>query len=1041
MLTENSIEQNLIELLQNQWYTYFYWSDIAPYSSNPMRAWFDSVILENKLKESLRRINNDLPESARVEAYNHIINLWTNDLMANNEKFHTMLTDGINVEYFKDWVSKWLNVRLLDLENIDNNTFYVVNQLVVKENNNEKRLDVVIFINWLPLVVIELKNPTDETANLEKAFTQIQNYKKAVPSIFYYNSLCVISDGIDARVSSVSAPFSRYLAWKSPDKKENGVLPELQILAERTLDKETLLKLIRYNTVFETEEVKDEKTGTFKVVKIKKVAAYHQFYAVQKAIEETIRATRENWDKKVWVVWHTQWSGKSLSMVFYAGQLVVSPEMENPTIVILTDRNDLDDQLFATFGNCVWLLRQKPIQAESRDHLKELLKVSGWWIIFTTIQKFYPEDWQNEFEKLTDRKNIVVVADEAHRSQYWFSGKITETKDWISDIKYWNAKYLRDALPNASFIGFTGTPIEKEDRSTPAVFGNYIDIYDIAQAVKDWATVPISYESRLVKIRFNEWVAEKIDKQIGDIKWATDDQIEKAKQKNAQINAIVGHPDRINDIAKDIVNHFEERQKVFEWKAMIVCMTRQIAVDLYDKIISLRPNWYNEDLDKWEIKVVMTSSSDDPESFQSHHTTKQDRKLLANRLKDPFDDLKIVIVQSMWLTGFDAPCLHTMYIDKKMEWANLMQAIARVNRVYKDKPGGLIVDYIGIGQDLRNAMAVYTESGGEWKAVLDIAEVIAQMKTKFEIVEQMFHWFDYKSYFAVETWEKLKILLWAQNFVLKDEELKNRFLSETMALSKLFAMAIPSVDAENIKNEVAFFQAIKSRINKFTPTWWLTNKQVNTAIKQIVDDALASDGVIDIFEAAWISAPSLNILSEEFLLEVKNMEHKNIAFELLKKLLNEEVRVRKQKSIAQWKKFSEMLSNVVKRYHNNQIDTAQVIEELSQIAREMKLEDRKAEEIGLTHEEYAFYSVLSQNDSTKFLEDYKMKELIHLIVDIIRKNATVDWSKRDDVKAKLRLLVKKVLMKYGYPPDLAKIEADRVLEQSELLAEDLTKDL
>jgi type I restriction enzyme R subunit len=1038
-LNESHIEQNLIDLLIAQGYEYFYGPDIAPYSSNPQRERFDSVVLENHLKESLKRLNPDIPESARHEAYQHIINLGSQDLMANNKKFHTFLTDGITVEYFKDGNTKGINVKLLDLENIANNSFWVVNQFVIKENNNEKRLDVVLFVNGLPLVIAELKSATDEKATLERAFTQIQNYKKAVPSIFYYNSLCIISDGIDAKVSSLSAPFSRYLAWKSPKKIENGKLPEMHIMAEKMLNKEVLLRLIRYNTVFEQEEKKDEKTGLLSVVKVKKIAAYHQYYAVEKAVKETLRATHESeGDRKIGVIWHTQGSGKSLSMVFYTGQIVVEPEMKNPTIVILTDRNDLDDQLFTTFGNCKQLLRQTPVQAENREHLKELLKVSGGGIVFTTIQKFAPSEG-NIYEKLSERSNIVVVADEAHRSQYGFKGREVETEDG-SEIRYGNAKYLRDALPRASFIGFTGTPIEKEDRSTRNVFGDEIDIYDIKQAVDDGATVPISYESRLVKIRLNQEVVNKIDYAVDEIAGATEEQKEKAKKKNAQIDAIVGHPERLHDIAKDIVEHFEARQKTFEGKAMVVCMTRQIAVNLYQEIINIRPNWHDDELMKGAIKIVMTSSSDDPESFQPHHTSKEDRKKLALRLKDVNDSLQMVIVQSMWLTGFDVPCLHTMYIDKKMQGANLMQAIARVNRVYKDKPGGLIVDYIGIGQDLRNAMGVYTQSGGEGEAVLDIAEIIAGMKTKFEIVDQMFHGFDYKQYFKAENNEKLKILLGATNFILQDEKLKNRFLAEITALSKLFAMAVPSFESEQIRDEVAFFQAIKARINKFTPSGGKSDKQVETAVRQIVDEALASDGVVDIFEAAGIKTPTLDILSEEFLLEVKNMEQKNLAFELLRKLLNDEVKIRKRKNMTQGKKFSEMLENVIKRYHNNQIDTAQLIQELSEIAREMKLEDKKAEDIGLSPEEYAFYSVLAENDSTKFLEDHKMKELIHVIVDIIRKNATVDWEKREDVRAKLRLTVKKILMRYGYPPDLARIEADRVLEQSELLASELTKE-
>ncbi len=1036
-LNESHIEQTLIDILVAQGYQYFYGPDIAPYSANPQRENFDSVILENHLKESLKRLNPDIPESARHEAYQHIMNLGSSDFMANNEKFHNYLTDGITVEYFKDEAIKGINVKLLDLENIANNSFWVVNQFVVKEQNNEKRLDVVIFVNGLPLVVVELKNATDEKATLERAFMQIQNYQKAIPSIFYYNALCIISDGIEAKVSSVSAPFSRYLAWKSPEKEENNI-PEMQIMAEKMLDKEVLLRLIRYNTVFEQEEQKDEKTGLLSVVKIKKIAAYHQYYAVEKAVKETVRATDESeGNRKIGVIWHTQGSGKSLSMVFYTGQIVVEPVMKNPTVVILTDRNDLDDQLFTTFGNCKQLLRQTPVQAENREHLKELLKVSGGGIVFTTIQKFAPTSG-NVYEMLSERSNIVVVADEAHRSQYGFKGREVEIEDG-SEIRYGNAKYLRDALPKASFIGFTGTPIEKEDRSTRNVFGDEIDIYDIKQAVDDGATVPISYESRLVKIRLNQEVASQIDYAVDEIVGATQEQKEKAKKKNAQIDAIVGHPDRLKDIAKDIVEHFEARQQTFEGKAMVVCMTRQIAVNLYREIITLRPEWHSDELMQGMIKIVMTSSSDDPESFQSHHTTKEDRKKLALRLKDINDSLQMVIVQSMWLTGFDVPCLNTMYIDKKMQGANLMQAIARVNRVYRDKPGGLIVDYIGIGQDLRNAMGVYTQSGGQGKAILDISEVIAGMKTKFEIVEQMFHGFDYKQYFQVENKEKLQILLGASNFILRDDKLKNRFLAEITALSQLFAMAVPSFESEQIRDEVAFFQAIKARINKFTPSGGVSDRQVETAVRQIVDEALASDGVVDVFEAAGIQTPTLDILSEEFLLEVKNMEQKNIAFELLRKLINDEVKVRKTKSIAQGKKFSEMLERVIKKYHNNQIDTAQVIQELSQIAREMKLEDSKAEELGLSPEEYAFYSVLAQNDSTRFLQDDKMKELIHVIVEIIRKNATVDWEKREDVRAKLRLTVKKILIRYGYPPDLARIEADKVLEQSELLAKELTQ--
>jgi type I restriction enzyme R subunit len=1043
-LTEDDIEQDLINQLKNQGYQYFHGADLE-------RSGFDSVILEKLFKASLKKLNPDSPESAQNEAYQQVLHLGSNDIMSNNEKFHQMLTDGVTVESFKDGHSIGLQIKLIDFKKPENNEFWLVNQFNIKENNQSKRLDVVLFVNGLPLVVIELKNAISEKATLEKAYTQIQNYKNAIPSIFYYNALCIISDGIQARTSSVSAPYSRFLAWKSPQREQNGILPELQIMAEQMLKPELLLKLIRFYTVFESEEIKNEKTGLLSLVKIKKIAAYHQYYAVEKAIQSTLRAInlvgsealasqtvsdikeepeayglpsvkeQIKEDMKAGVVWHTQGSGKSLSMVFYAGQLVVQPTMKNPTIVILTDRNDLDDQLFTTFSNSTSLLRQTPVQAKDRSDLKTLLKVSGGGIIFTTIQKFYPEADNTKFEMLSNRGNIIVVADEAHRSQYGFTGKL----DTKGNIKYGNAKYMRDALPNATYIGFTGTPIEKEDRDTQKVFGNYIDIYDIAQAVQDGATVPLNYESRLIKIKLNDAVNKKIDALVNNIEGATEEQIEKAKKKNAQINAIVGHPERLKDIAKDIVKHFKQRQDVFEGKGMIVCMTRQIAVDLYAQIIKLKPDWHHQDLDKGAIKVVMTSSSDDPESFQPHNTNKKQRKLLAIRLKDSKDELKLVIVQSMWLTGFDAPPLHTLYIDKKMQDAALMQAIARVNRVYKDKPGGLIVDYIGIGQDLRSAMSIYTKNGGKGKAVADIKEIINAMQAKFKEVDQMFVQFEYQKYFKAPTNEKLQILLAAQNFILKDEKLKQQFLSKMIALSKLYVMTVPSYESEMIKDQIAFFQAIKSIISKFTQTDGKTDIQLDTAIKQIRDDALTSDGVVDIFEAA--------VLSDEFLLEVKNTKHKNLAFEWLKKLLNDEVKLRKQKNIVQAKEFSEMLSNVIKRYHNNQIDTAQVIKELSEIAREMKQEDNKTKNLDLTPEEHAFYSILSQNSPTEFLKDHKMKELISLIVDIIRKNATVDWNKRDDVKANLQLLVKKALMKYGYPPDVALIKADRMLEQSELL--------
>jgi type I restriction enzyme R subunit len=1029
-ITENSIEQSFIDQLVGQGYRYAHGTDIAPGSEGALREDFSEVVLRSVFETAVEKLNVGVGEAERSEAVGKVLALGIGDVMTNNELFHSYITNGVTVSKTVNGEERGVNVRIFDTENPENNDFLAVNQFVIR-GESEKRLDVVLFINGLPLVVVELKNAVDEKATVEKAYKQIQTYKEQVPRLFDYNALCIISDGIDAGASSLSAPLSRYLTWKA-DEEVVGVQTQLQTMAEHMLNKDTLVKLVRYCTVFEREEAKDATTGIISQITVKKVAAYHQYYAVQKAIQQTLRATAADGDKKIGVVWHTQGSGKSLTMVFYTGQMVTHPQMENPTVVVLTDRNDLDDQLFGVFGNCVSLLRQKPARATSREHLKELLNVSGGGVVFTTIQKFAPAEG-NVFDELSDRSNIIVMADEAHRSQYGFTGRVVETEEG-SEIRYGNAKYIRDALPSASYIGFTGTPIEKDDRSTPAVFGEYVDVYDIKQAVDDGSTVPISYEARLAKVKLSDEVVSSIDQEIENIKDATEEQVEKAKQSNAGIQAIVGHPDRVADIANDIVTHFEARQESFKGKAMVVCLTREICIDMYNQIVAARPQWHSDDVTKGKIKIVMTSSSDDGPKFQEHATTKQDRKNLAIRLKDVHDELDIVIVRDMWLTGFDAPYLHTMYIDKKMQGANLMQAIARVNRVYKDKPGGLIVDYIGIGQDLRAAMATYMQSGGEGQPVVDIAESIAGMLEKFEIVEQMFHGFAYERYFEVEVAEKLQILLGAQNFILQSDELKNRFINQMGALSKLFAFSVPSEAADTIKDQIAFFQAVKARISKFNSGDGKTDAEVNMAVRQIVDEALSSGGVIDIFEAAGMSAPSVSILSDEFLLEVKNMKQKNVAFELLKKLLSDELHTRQTVNIAQSKKFSEMLMTVVKRYHNNQIDSAQVLEELTGIAKELRLEDENLEELGLTSEEFAFYTVLKENSSTTQLEDNKMKELIHVITETVRKNRTLDWDKMESKRAAMRLAVKKILMKYGYPPDVARMEADKVLEQCEGMA-------
>ena len=1029
-MNESTIEKLLIELLQAQGYSYQHGSETSPQATPQLRSSRDEVLLAPILKAQLKLINPTASDSALQEVYQKLTHLEGSDLISRNEQFHYRLRDGIKVESFSNGETINEQIFLVDTQHLENNDFRVINQFTIKENNQEKRCDVVIFVNGLPLVLCELKNPLDEKADLQRAYTQIHNYQTAIPSLFHYNGLCVISDGMLARVSTFPAPFSRYLAWKSGADKDSTSF-EIETLATHMLAPSVLLDLILNYTVFETQEQKDQKTWQIFTVKLKKTAAYHQYYAVQKAVHATLQAV--NGDHKIGVVRHTQGSGKSLSMVFYAGKLITHPTLKNPTLLVITDRNDLDDQLFQTFSQSRSLLRQSPQQAESREHLKELLKVAGGGVIFSTIQKFSPEEG-NVFETLSERENIIVIADEAHRSQYGFKAKAVQ-KDQKSDLRYGNAKYLRDALPNASFIGFTGTPIEKADKSTRGVFGDEIDIYDIRQAVEDGATVPISYEGRLIKLWVDQQVLEQIDQEIEDFDWVSPSDKDAIKSRLAQVEALVWNPKRLELLAQDFIDHFEQRQAVFEGKVMFVAMSRGVLIRLYDQIVALRPDWAQQG----KIKVVMTASSDDPEEFQPHFTTSQQRKDLAIAFKNPKDPFQIALVCDMWLTGFDAPCLHTLYLDKKMQGAALMQAIARVNCVYKDKPWGLIVDYIGIAQDLRDAMAVYTQSGGTGLAVHQKQENIKEFLSKYEVVEQMFHGSDWKDYFLVSSeQEKFRILSWSCDRILQSEDLKQRFLKEFTQLNKLFTLAMPSPEAEEHRDELAFFQAIKVSLIKISRSRG-ENIALETTIRQILDWAVAHGEVVDIFQSVGMNKPQVDLLSDDFLLEVKNMKYKNLALELLKRILNDEILMRQTTNLAQAKKFSEMMTGVFKRYTNAQIDTAQVLQELCDIAKNLRLEDNSAKQLGLTPEEFAFYTVLSQNQSTQFLQDEKMKELIHAIVTRVRKSATWLWLKKINIQAELRLQVKKILMQYGYPPDLAKMEADKVLEQSELLAEQMAK--
>jgi len=1030
---ESDIENFCIELLENLGYTY-----LSPEEKEVEREDLSDIVLRGRLKSAIDKLNPNISVEARAQALREVLNLPSQNLIENNEAFHQMLTDGVGVEYQKNGDTVGDKVWLVDFENPLNNDLLVCNQFTVVENNITKRPDIVLLVNGLPLVVIELKNPTDENATVQKAFTQLQNYKKAIPSLFYYNGVLVASDGLDAKMGSLTAGWTRFMGWKTVDgvKEDSSTTPQIETLTNGMLAPHVLLDLIKQFTVFEKIKKEDTETGLTNIETIKKIAAYHQYHAVNKAIESTKEASSKNGDRKAGVVWHTQGSGKSLSMVFYSGKIVL--ELDNPTIVVVTDRNDLDEQLFDTFAGSKQLLRQEPVQASNRAHLKKLLKTSGGGIIFTTIQKFSPEELSENFELLSDRKNIIVIADEAHRSQYGFSAK-TLIKNGEAFTKYGFAKYLRDALPKASFVGFTGTPIEKEDASTRAVFGNEIDIYDIQQAVEDGATVRIYYESRLAKVHLKVEEKEKLDAEVELITENEESTAkEKAKAKWTQLEAIVGHKDRLKIIAEDILYHFEARQEAFEGKGMIVTMSRRIAAELYDEVIKLRPDWHNTDKQKGAIKVIMTSSSSDPESWQIHNTTKQDRKALGDRLKDPNDPLKLVIVRDMWLTGFDAPCLHTMYIDKPMRGHNLMQAIARVNRVYKDKPGGLIVDYIGIASDLKQALATYTESGGQGSPSLDQSEAIAAMMEKYEIVVQMFDTFNYKRYFSADTKEKMTIILEAQEHILSLKDGKNRFTKQVGLLSKTFALSVPSLPAMNIKDELGFFQAVKARLTKFEPKGsGKSDAEIETAIRQIVDKAVVVDGVIDIFDAAGIKKPDISILSNEFLEEVRDMKRKNLALELLKKILDDEIKSRTKKNFIQSKKLSEMLDAAIKKYQNNLLTAAQVIEELINIAKEIKESDKRGENLGLTEDEIAFYDALVENGSAKgVLGDDTLRELAQILVQKVKANTAIDWTIKESIQAKLRVIVKRILRQYGYPPDKQLIATENILKQAELFADE-----
>jgi type I restriction enzyme R subunit len=1025
----------------------------VPFGEPEKRESYGDVVLKSTLEEAIERLNPEIPSVARQEALKAVLSVYSPQLIDANEIFHKLLTEGVPVTVRKDGQDRGERVWLVDFQSPEKNVFFSINQFTIIERNQNKRPDVILYVNGLPLVVIELKNPADANATIRKAYDQIQTYKAVIPSLFFYNAFCVVSDGLEAKAGTLSAPFSRFQAWKTVDgKKESpGHISQLEVLINGMFNKTTLLDLIRNFIVFEKDKKIDAKTGLTQIETVKKMAAYHQYYAVNKALESTRLAATEAGSGKAGVVWHTQGSGKSLSMVFYAGKLIRN--LNNPTILVITDRNDLDQQLFDTFAASSGLLGQKPVQAESRENLKVLLKVASGGIVFTTIHKFFPEVGKSEYDKLSDRHNIIVIADEAHRTQYGFETKFIDTKDKAGNVigtrkAYGFAKYLRDAIPNATFIGFTGTPVESTDINTPAVFGNYIDKYDIAQSVDDGATVKIYYESRLAKVNLTEdgrKLIEDFEKEMTD-DGATETQ--KAKVKWTKLEAIVGHPERLKNLASDIVAHYEKRSEVFEGKAMIVAMSRRIAVALYNEIVALRPQWHSEDLKAGVLKVVMTSSSSDKMEFDPedpdslvipahHRTNKESRGMLAERMKDPKDPLRIVIVRDMWLTGFDVPCLHTLYIDKLMKRHTLMQAIARVNRVFLDKPGGLVVDYIGIGTALKEALAFYAGSGGKGDPAETQQKALEMLLEKIEVVRQMFHGFDYMRFFTVSTSERLSLILQTEEFVLAKEHGKDRFIKESTALSKLFALAVPHDDALDLSDEIAFFQSVRARLVKFEGDGETDGKKnYETAIRQIVNQSVASTEVVDIFDAAGIKKPDISLLSEEFLQDVKEMAHKNLGVELLKKILNDEIRARLKFNITKGKNLLEMLEVSIKKYQNNLLSTAEIIEELISIAREIRSVDGLAEKLKLTKDEFAFYSALEINDSAVLeLGDDALKNIAREIADKVRKNATIDWTMKESARAKLMVIVRRTLNKYGYPPDKQQKAVDTVMKQAEVLAD------
>ncbi|MYA84699.1 MAG: type I restriction endonuclease subunit R [Acidimicrobiaceae bacterium] len=1031
----NALNEAEVEAAAVSWLGELGWSvahgpEVNPESAPSERADYSAVVLAATLRGALARLNPTLPGEALSDAVRRLAHPEGAITQARNRAFHRMVIDGVAVEYSDGGRIRGAQARVIDFDDVSNNDWLAVNQFTVVENKIERRPDVVLFVNGLPLGVIELKNPTDPEATIWTAWQQLQTYKADLPTMFSLNAALMVSDGLEARLGTLTAGREWFKPWRTITGEElaDETLPQLQVLLQGVCDHRRFLDLIRDFIVFE-----DDGSGQLE----KKIAGYHQFHAVQAAVDETLRAAAlrqaasrtsgrrsggEPGDRRIGVVWHTQGSGKSLTMAFYTGQIVREPAMSNPTVVVLTDRNDLDDQLFATFANCTDLLRQPPVQAETRVHLRQLLNTASGGVVFTTIQKFFPDEKGDRHPLLSDRRNIVVIADEAHRSQY----------DFIDGF----AAHMRDALPNASFIGFTGTPIEKADANTRAVFGDHISVYDIQRSVQDKATVPIYYESRLARLALDDRQKPHIDP---DFEEATEgeevERKEKLKTKWAQLEAVVGADKRISQVAADIVDHYETRLDAMDGKAMVVCMSRRICVDLHDELVRLRPDWYHPDDDEGAIKVVMTGSASDGPEWQPHIRNKARREALGKRFRDPDDPMRIVLVRDMWLTGFDAPSLHTMYVDKPMRGHGLMQAIARVNRVFRDKPGGLVVDYLGLAHELKRALATYSESGGRGETALDQAEAVAVMREKYEICRGLFWGFDWSSWTDGDAQTRLGLLPAALEHILSQEDGKDRYTTAVRELSQAFALAVPNPAALSIRNDVAFFQAVAAALSKPTPGEARHEEDLDHAVRQIISRAVAPQGVLDIFAAAGLDKPDISVLSEEFLAEVRGLPQRNLAVEALRRLLQGEVTRRRARNVVQARSFAEMLEQSIRRYQNRAIEAAQVIEELIGIAEEIREADARGEQLGLTDDELAFYDALETNDSAvKILGDETLRAIACELVETVRMNVKIDWTMRENVRANIRRLVRRILRRHGYPPDKQEKATQTVLEQAEALS-------